>query len=393
MAYEVAYKKSVQRDLKKLSKPEMKIVAVVGPSGSGKTTLLARLIPELRSRGLKVGVIKHTHKDVSLDTEGKDTWTFTEVGAGTVALITPSRAAVFLRTAPDVEDLARRFFADADIVLVEGGKAIGGLKKIDLVHEGVERIVISPDELLAVVSDSPAAGDTPVLRTSQTKELADLLVAMPLPPSGAAADGLFSKRDPRVLAALRKGTVGIAGAGGLGSNVAVSLARAGVGRLIVADRDAIEPSNLNRQQYFVSQIGRRKVDALKENLEAINPFSEYVVHDVEVTAANVVPLFGDADIMVEAFDKAETKRMLIETWLSQRPGRPVVAASGLAGYGGNRKLHSRRMGDLYVCGDEESQCPEGVSPMAPRVAIVANLQANLVVALLVRKRGRKAKHV
>ncbi len=69
--------------------------------------------------------------------------------------------------------------------------------------------------------------------------------------------------------------------------------------------------------------------------------------------------------MVEAFDRAEAKRMLIETWLSQRPGRPVVAASGLAGYGGNRKLHSRRMGDLYVCGDEESQCPEGVSPMAP----------------------------
>ena len=369
----------------------MKIVAVVGPSGSGKTTLIARLIPELRSRGLKVGVIKHTHKDVSLDSEGKDTWTFTEAGAGTVGIVAPSRAALFLGTAPDVEDLARRFFADADIVLVEGGKAIGGFKKISLVREGTERIAVSPDELLAVVSDGPAAGDTPVLRTSQTKELADLLVTTPLPPCGAVADELFAKRDARVLAALRKGTVGIAGAGGLGSNIAVSLARAGVGRLIVADRDAIEASNLNRQQYFVGQIGRRKVDALKENLEAINPFSEYVVHDVEVTASNVVPLFGEADVMVEAFDKAETKRMLIETWLSQRPGRPVVAASGLAGYGGNRKLHSRRMGDLYVCGDEESQGPEGVSPMAPRVAIVANLQANLVVALLVKRIGRKLK--
>ena len=371
----------------------MKIVAVVGPSGSGKTTLIARLILELRSRGLKVGVIKHTYKDVSLDTEGKDTWTFTEAGAETVGIVTSSRAAVFLRTAPSVEDLARRFFADADIVLVEGGKAISGLKKISLVREGAERLAVPPDELLAVVSDGPAEGDASVLRTSQTKELADLLVATPLLPSGTHADELFAKRDARVLAALRKGTVGIAGAGGLGSNIAVSLARAGVGRLIVADRDAIEASNLNRQQYFVSQIGRRKVDALKENLEAINPFSEYVVHDVDVTASNVVPIFGDADIMVEAFDKAEMKRMLIETWLSQRPGRPIVAASGLAGYGGNRKLHSRRMGDLYVCGDEESQCPEGVSPMAPRVAIVANLQANLVVALLVKEKRRKAKHV
>jgi sulfur carrier protein ThiS adenylyltransferase len=371
----------------------MKIVAVVGPSGSGKTTLLARLIPELRSRGLKVGVIKHTHKDVALDTEGKDTWTFTEAGAGTVGIITSSRAAVFLKSAPDVGDLARRFFADADIVLIEGGKAIGGLKKISLVREGVERIPVPPDELLAVISDGPAGGNAPVLRTSQTKELADLLVAAPLPVSGCGTDELFAKRDPRVLAALRKATVGIAGAGGLGSNIAVSLARAGVGRLIVADRDAIEASNLNRQQYFVSQIGRRKVEALKENLEAINPYSDYTVHDVEVTAANIVPLFGDADVMVEAFDRAEAKRMLIDTWLSKRRGRPIVAASGLAGYGDNRKLHSRRMGDLYVCGDEESQCPEGVSPMAPRVAIVANLQANLVVALLVRKLGRKAKHV
>ncbi len=371
----------------------MKIVAVVGPSGSGKTTLIARLIPELRSRGLKVGVIKHTHKDVALDTEGKDTWTFTEAGAGTVGIVTSSRAAVFLKGAPEIEDLARRFFGDADIVLVEGGKAISGLKKISLIREGAEQITIPPDELLALVSAGPAEGKAPLPRPAQTKDLADLLVSTPLPPHGTSADDLFAKRDPRALAALRKATVGIAGAGGLGSNIAVSLARAGVGRLIIADRDAIEASNLNRQQYFVSQIGRRKVDALKENLEAINPFSEYVVHDVEVTAANIVPIFGDADIMVEAFDKAEAKRMLIETWLSARPGRAIVAASGLAGYGANRKLHSRRMGNLYVCGDEESQCPEGVSPMAPRVAIVANLQANLVVALLVRKLGRKAEHV
>ncbi len=205
-----------------------------------------------------------------------------------VGIVTPSRAAVFLMTAPDVEDLARRFFSDADIVLVEGGKAIGGLAKISLAREGAERIEVPPDELLAVVSDGPTAGDTLVLRTSQTKELADLLVATPLPPCGAAADDLFAKPRSARSGRSAQGTVGIAGAGGLGSNIAVSLARAGVGRLIVADRDAIEPSNLNRQQYFVSQIGRRKVDALKENLEAINPFSEYVVHDVEVTAANVV---------------------------------------------------------------------------------------------------------
>ena len=199
--------------------------------------------------------------------------------------------------------------------------------------------------------------------------------------------GLFSKHDPRVLAALRKSTVGIAGAGGLGSNVAISLARAGVGRLIIADFDRIEPSNLNRQQYFVGQIGRRKVEALIENLKRINPFSEYSVHDTKISGRNVDRIFGAADILVEAFDKAEAKHMLIEAWLSLFPERPIVAASGLAGYGKNRKIHVRKMGNLYICGDEESEAAPGVSPMAPRVAIVANMQANCVVELLVKMRG------
>lgn len=200
----------------------------------------------------------------------------------------------------------------------------------------------------------------------------------------------FARRDPRVLSILERSVVGIAGAGGLGSNVAVALARVGVGRLIVADFDRLEPSNLNRQQYFVGQVGRVKVEALHENLLNINPYSEYEMHAVRVTPRNVARLFGAADIMVEAFDRAEAKQMLIETWLARFPGRPIVAASGLAGFGGNRKLHTRRLGNLFVCGDQES-CPEpGVSPMAPRVGIVAAMQANLVVELLVKREGKKA---
>jgi len=207
---------------------------------------------------------------------------------------------------------------------------------------------------------------------------------------GVTPDELFSGHDPAVLAALRRSTVGIAGAGGLGSNVAVSLARAGVGRLIVADCDRVEASNLNRQQYFVEQIGQSKVVALQENLGRINPFVECVVHDVRVTAAEVEEIFGQTDVLVEAFDQAEAKRMLIDAWLTLHPDRPVIAASGLAGYGRNRRLHTRKLGSLFICGDEESQCPPGISPMAPRVAIVANLQANLVVELLVKGGGRGA---
>lgn len=205
------------------------------------------------------------------------------------------------------------------------------------------------------------------------------------------AKDFFSRRDPAVLNILSRSSVGIAGAGGLGSNVAISLARAGVGRLVIADFDTIEPSNLNRQQYFVDQVGRVKVAALRENLLRVNPFSVYEVHNVRITRRNAAEIFRSVDVLVEAFDKAGAKEMLIEACLGRFPGRPIVAASGLAGYGKNRKLRARRLGNLYVCGDEESQCPAGVSPMAPRVGIVANMQANLVVELLVKMGGHHVK--
>lgn len=208
----------------------------------------------------------------------------------------------------------------------------------------------------------------------------------------AFAREYFAHRDKRVLAVLRESAVGIAGAGGLGSNVAVALARAGVGRLVIADCDRVEPSNLNRQQFFLDQVGDRKVTALRENLLAINPYSLYEVHDVRINRRNAMKIFERVDVLVEAFDRAEAKEMLIEASLERFPGRPIVAASGLSGYGGNRKIHTRKLGNLHICGDEESQPLRGISPMAPRVALVAALQANLVVELLVKMKTR-GRHV
>ncbi len=205
----------------------------------------------------------------------------------------------------------------------------------------------------------------------------------------AFEDEFFARRDPEVLAALRAGAVGIAGAGGLGSNVAVSLARAGVGRLIIADFDKIEASNLNRQQFFIDQVGRSKVEALRENLLKINPYSVYEIREICVTRENAAEIFASADILIEAFDRAEAKQMLIETWLAKFPRRPIIAASGLSGFGGNRKLRTRRLGSLYICGDEASQPAPGITPMAPRVGIVANMQANLAVELLVKMKARR----
>jgi sulfur carrier protein ThiS adenylyltransferase len=178
----------------------------------------------------------------------------------------------------------------------------------------------------------------------------------------------FARHDPSVLAVLRAATVGIAGAGGLGSNAAVALARAGVGRLIIADFDRIEITNLNRQQFFLSQVGRIKVLALRENLKRINPYATVIVHRRRVTRSNAASLFGEADLLIEAFDRAVEKQMLIETWLERFPGRP------------------RKAGNLYLCGDETSEPRPGISPMAPRVALVAAMQANLAVELLMQAR-------
>jgi sulfur carrier protein ThiS adenylyltransferase len=198
----------------------------------------------------------------------------------------------------------------------------------------------------------------------------------------------FSKHDPAILPILRRSVVGIAGAGGLGSAAAMALARAGVGKLIIADFDKIEITNLNRQQYFLSQVGQAKVLALRQNLRKANPFSVYEVHRLKITRANVAEIYREAELLIEAFDRAGQKQMLLETWLARFPGRPVIIASGLSGFGHNRKIKQRRIGNLHICGDETSEPRRGISPMAPRVGIVANMEANLAIELLVRLAGK-----
>jgi sulfur carrier protein ThiS adenylyltransferase len=198
----------------------------------------------------------------------------------------------------------------------------------------------------------------------------------------------FQKRDLAVLAALQDSVVGIAGAGGLGSNAAAILARAGVGRLIIVDFDVIEPSDLNRQYYFLDQIGMAKVEALHANLKRMNPFSSYEIHNAKVDRDNAAALFAAADLLIEAFDHADQKQMLIEAWLTRFPERPIIIASGLAGFGENGKIGQRNLGNLYVCGDEASECDVCNAPMAPRVALVAAMQANLAVELLVKSKSK-----
>ncbi len=180
--------------------------------------------------------------------------------------------------------------------------------------------------------------------------------------------------------------VGIAGAGGLGSNCAVALARCGVGTIIISDFDVIEPANLNRQYYFISQVGMLKTSALKENIARINPDTVVIAHTEKLNTTNIPAIFAGCDVVVEAFDSDEMKEMLIETVQNKMPGIPLIIASGLAGWGKNETIRYRKIDDtLFVCGDESTTAGDDLPPLAPRVGIVANMQANTVLDILMQK--------
>jgi sulfur carrier protein ThiS adenylyltransferase len=203
-------------------------------------------------------------------------------------------------------------------------------------------------------------------------------------PSPADLEALMAARHtPGVHARLKAATVGIAGLGGLGSTVAIALARTGVGRLILADFDVVEPSNLNRQQYFIGQIGRSKAEALTDNLSQVNPCVRVERHTVRLGPDNVAEVFRRADVLVEAFDGAENKAMLVESFLGAYPDRHVVAASGMAGHGPGNDVRARRMGrGLVLVGDLTTGAAPGMGLMAPRVGIAACQQANAVLRIL-----------
>jgi sulfur carrier protein ThiS adenylyltransferase len=166
------------------------------------------------------------------------------------------------------------------------------------------------------------------------------------------------------------------------------MARLGVGRLVLVDFDVVEPSNLNRQQYFIHQLGQAKTAAMTENLVRITPYVHVRTHNARITRENAAELFDGVDVLVEAFDTADCKEMLLETFHAARPEVPIVLASGLAGVGPGGELIVRRMGkNIYVVGDGVSEAGPCLGLMSPRVGIAAHLQANVVLRLLLGMEG------
>jgi sulfur carrier protein ThiS adenylyltransferase len=193
-------------------------------------------------------------------------------------------------------------------------------------------------------------------------------------------------RFPEIKRHLGQFIVGIAGAGGLGSNCAVALARTGIGSLVLCDHDVVERSNLNRQYYFLNQVGISKTEALKDNIARIDPEIVVITYNVTLDPSNIPGIFSGCDVIVEAFDSREMKEMLIETVQEKMPGVPLVVGSGLAGWGRSEELKYRKIDDyLYLCGDESTEVSDEMPPLAPRVTLVSGMQANTVVEILMRR--------
>ena len=197
---------------------------------------------------------------------------------------------------------------------------------------------------------------------------------------------LEERHGKEVQAKFSSATVSVCGLGGLGSNIAISLARAGIGRLVLVDFDRVDIANLHRQQYKTTQIGRYKTEALVENIREIAPYIELEQCVVRIDEGNVEKLLQEADIICEALDDAAAKAMLVNTVLVAFPDKYIVAASGMAGLGSANTIKIRRvMKRLYICGDEVSAVDDGMGLVSSRAMLCAAHQAHTVLRILANK--------
>ena len=196
-------------------------------------------------------------------------------------------------------------------------------------------------------------------------------------------DALNERHGTQLQARFSSATVAICGLGGLGSNIAVALARAGIGKLILIDFDRVDITNLHRQQYKANQIGRYKTAALAENLQEIAPYIELVTIPERITETNVSSLLKNTDVVCEAFDDPEAKAMLVNAVLERFPNAYLVAASGMAGMDTPNTIQTRKvMKRFYLCGDEKSDVADTIGLVAPRVMLCAAHQAHTVLRIL-----------
>lgn len=209
---------------------------------------------------------------------------------------------------------------------------------------------------------------------------------MDIPTKEEMQQALYKRHGKELQERFFSATVALCGLGGLGSHIAFALARAGIGKLILIDFDTVDITNLHRQQYKASQIGMKKTEALAENIREIAPYISLVLHTAKVTEDNLKGLLQDADIICEAFDRAEEKGMLVNGVLEQMPEKFLVAASGMAGMGSVNTIRTRKITNrFYLSGDGKSDVADGMGLVAPRVMLCAAHQAHTVLRILAGK--------
>ena len=239
-----------------------------------------------------------------------------------------------------------------------------------------------PDADIVVFNGAPVEDDRPLA----DGDAVVLIQRGEIPPAETLEALMAARHSPGVHATLKRATVGIAGLGGLGSAVAVALARSGVGTLVLADFDVVEPSNLNRQQYLVKQIGMKKTDALRDNLLGVNPYIQIEIHCVRLEPHNIPNIFPHVEVLIEAFDSAEGKAMLAESFATAFPSIPLILASGVAGHLPGNTIRTRKIGrNMFLVGDGEAEAKPGTGLMAPRVGIAAHQQANAAIRILLNE--------
>lgn len=213
------------------------------------------------------------------------------------------------------------------------------------------------------------------------------LQAHPVPSREVMREALNIRHGEELQNKISAARVAVCGLGGLGSNIAIALARAGVGHLHLIDFDRVDLTNLNRQQYAVGQLGQYKTDALRETLSLVSPYCDVTCDTIQVTEENLPDLLRNEDYICEAFDRAEAKAMLVSGVLEHFPEKYLVAASGLAGLGSANTIQTRRVSQrFYLCGDGTSDSSVGLGLVASRVLVCAAHEANMILRLIAGER-------
>ena len=209
------------------------------------------------------------------------------------------------------------------------------------------------------------------------------LQAHPIPSREVMREALNIRHGEDLQNKISAARVAVCGLGGLGSNIAIALARSGVGHLHLIDFDRVDLTNLNRQQYAVGQLGQYKTDALRETLSLVSPYCDVTCDTIKVTEETLPDLLRNEDYICEAFDRAEAKAMLVSGVLEHFPEKYLVAASGLAGLGSANTIQTRRVSQrFYLCGDGTSDSSVGLGLVASRVLVCAAHEANMILRLI-----------